>query len=101
MLFLSSYDHDYNYRNEELKFDSQGYFLFDHRSKPAKPVAKGIPLLLENSDSKQSLNIDMPIILLLPNPRSVHGQQLTFKSLTKSILAMTFLGQNGLDQEVY
>lgn len=43
----------------------------------------------------------MPIILLLPNPRSLHGQQLTFKSLVKSILAMTFLGQNGLDQEVY
>ena len=32
ILFINSYDNDYNSRNEEIKFDPVGYFLIDAKS---------------------------------------------------------------------
>lgn len=49
VLFINSLDCDLNPKTESLKFDSQGYFLIDAKSKPAKPLVEGIPLSYDST----------------------------------------------------
>ena len=39
VLFVSSFDGDFNARQEEIKMDPVGYFLIDAQSKPARALA--------------------------------------------------------------
>jgi len=41
---VNSLNLDFNSRQEDIKFDPVGYFLIDSTSKPAKPLAHGLPL---------------------------------------------------------
>jgi len=36
----------------------------------------------------------MPVTILVPNPRTVYCQQLSFASIAKTIMTMCFVGQN-------
>jgi hypothetical protein len=47
VLFVSSFDGDFNARQEEIKMDPVGYFLIDAQCKPARALAQGIPLSYE------------------------------------------------------
>jgi hypothetical protein len=55
-LFINSYDSDFNSRNEEIKFDPMGYFLIDHKAKPAKPLVEGLPLSYETKEKEIDLS---------------------------------------------
>ena len=37
---------------------------------------------------------EMPVTILVPNPRTVYCQQLSFASVAKTIMTMCFVGQN-------
>ena len=39
MLFVSSFDGDFNVKQEEIKIDPVGYFLIDANSKPSRALA--------------------------------------------------------------
>jgi hypothetical protein len=88
VLFVNSIDLDYNPRIEDIRFDSQGYFLIDTLSQPAKPLTSGLPLTYETgeeidlSDKKGTFNFnnrkevvskEMPVTILIPNPRIMYG----------------------------
>ena len=111
MLFVNSFDSDYNARQEDIRFDSKGYFLLDIRSKPARPLVAGIPLSYEAKEKEIDLSDkgqmfqfklaknkvqtkEMPVTILVPNPRTVYCQQLSFASVAKTIMTMCFVGQN-------
>jgi hypothetical protein len=85
---VNSIDLDYNPRIEDIRFDSQGYFLIDTLSQPAKPLTSGLPLTYETgeeidlSDKKGMFNFnnrkevvskEMPVTILIPNPRIMYG----------------------------
>jgi len=88
VLFVNSLDADYNPTIEEFRFDPVGYFLIDSQSKPARPLAQGLPLSYETgekeidlSDKKGMFNFnprkeiqtkEMPVTILVPNPRSTY-----------------------------
>ena len=55
VLFISSFDADFNARQEEVKCDPQGYFLIDANSKPARPLAQGLPLTYETGEKEIDL----------------------------------------------
>jgi len=110
VLFVNSIDLDYNARQEEVKIDSMGYFLIDAKSKPARHLVEGLPLSYETKEkeidlggggplkfnklSKQEIiTKEMPVTILIPNPRSMYGQQLSFASIAKTIMTLCFLGQ--------
>jgi len=42
---------------------------------------------------KEVVSKEMPVTLLIPNPRSMYGQQISFASVAKTIMTMCFLGQ--------
>ena len=56
ILFINSYDNDYNSRNEEIKFDPVGYFLIDAKSQPSKPLVEGLPLSYETREKEIDLS---------------------------------------------
>lgn len=109
MLFVNSFDSDYNARQEDVRFDSKGYFLLDIQSKPARPLVAGIPLSYEMKEKEIDLSDkgqmfqfklaknkvqtkEMPVTILVPNPRTVYCQQLSFASIAKTIMTMCFVG---------
>lgn len=55
MLFVSSIDLDFNAKQEEIRFDEKGYFMIDVRSKPARPLAEGLPLSYEVKEKEIDL----------------------------------------------
>lgn len=56
MLFVNSIEIDFNTKSEEIKFDTEGYFLFDTLSKPVKPMVQGIPLTYETGEKEIDLS---------------------------------------------
>jgi len=56
ILFVNSFDSDYNSKNEDLKFDPSGYFLIDSTSKPARPLVEGLPLSYETKEKEIDLS---------------------------------------------
>jgi len=87
-----------------------GYFLIDARSKPARHIVEGLPLSYETKEKEIDLGKagplkfnklakqdiitkEMPVTILIPNPRSMYGQQLSFASIAKTIMTLCFLGQ--------
>jgi len=56
VLFVNSFDCDYNSRQEELQYDSKGFFLLDTRVKPAKPLTIGLPLTYETKEKDYDLS---------------------------------------------
>ena len=56
VLFVNSFDSDYNARQEDVRFDSKGYFLLDIQSKPARPLVSGIPLSYETKEKEIDLS---------------------------------------------
>jgi hypothetical protein len=44
------FNFDCNLRNEEINFDSKGFFLLDTRSKPAIPLVAGLPLSYQSKE---------------------------------------------------
>lgn len=109
VLFVNSLDVDYNARNEEVKMDSTGYFLLDVNSKPAKPLTQGLPITYDtgekeidlsdkgmfqfNGAKKEVQTKEMPVTILVPNPRSMYNQQLSFASIAKTIMTMCLMGR--------
>jgi hypothetical protein len=104
-----------------MKLDSKGFFLFDTQSKPVRHLAEGLPLSYEtekeidlsdkggmfqfmNSAKKEEQVREMPVTILVPNPRSMYCQQLSFASIAKTIMTLCFLGQrlrkNSFKEEV-
>ena len=90
--------------------DSQGYFLLDVNSKPAKPLTQGLPITFEtgekeidlsdnkgmfqfNGAKKEVQTKEMPVTILVPNPRSMYSQQLSFASIAKTIMIMCTMGR--------
>ena len=91
MLFINSFDGDFNAKHEEMKFDSQGYFLIDTKEKPARPLVEGIPLTYETKEKGIDLSDkgtmfqfkhlnknkmqtkEMPVCILVPNPRTAYN----------------------------
>jgi hypothetical protein len=84
--------------------------LIDARSKPARHLVEGLPLSYEtkekeidlggggplkfNKQSKQEVvTKEMPVTILIPNPRNMYCQQLSFASIAKTIMTLCFLGQ--------
>jgi len=47
---VNSLDLDFNSRSEDIKFDSEGYFLFDTRAKPIRTLVEGMPLTYETQE---------------------------------------------------
>lgn len=91
VLFVNSIDLDYNAKQEEVKIDSQGYFLIDAKSKPARHLVEGLPLSYDTKEkeidlsgggplksnklfSQEIVTKEMPVTILIPNPRSMYGQ---------------------------
>lgn len=89
VLFVNSIDLDYNSRQEEVKLDPIGYFMIDSRSKPARHLVEGLPLSYEIKADKEidlgsggplkfnkhkDITKEMPVTILIPNPRSMYGQ---------------------------
>lgn len=87
-----------------------GYFLIDARSRPARHLVEGLPLSYETKEkeidlasggplkfnklAKQEIvTKEMPVTILIPNPRNMYGQQLSFASIAKTIMTLCFLGQ--------
>ena len=56
ILFINSFDSDYNAKSEEIKYDPVGYFLIDARAKPAKPLVEGLPLSYETKEKEIDLS---------------------------------------------
>lgn len=67
-----------------------GYFLIDGKSKPARNLVEGLPLSYETKEKEIDLNgggplkfnklikqeivtKEMPVTILIPNPRSMYG----------------------------
>lgn len=50
VLFVNSFDGDFNAKHEEMRLDNQGYFLLDTRVKPARPLVEGLPLTYETKE---------------------------------------------------
>lgn len=50
VLFINSLDSELNLKTEQIQFDTQGYFMIDVKSKPAKPLVEGIPLSYETNE---------------------------------------------------
>ena len=57
-----------------------------------------------NSAKKEEQIREMPVTILVPNPRSMYCQQLSFASIAKTIMTLCFLGQrhrkNSFKEEV-
>ena len=87
-----------------------GYFLIDSKSKPAKHLVEGLPLSWETKEKEIDLSKggplkfnqlakqevvskEMPVTILVPNPRSMYAQQISFASIAKTIMTLCFLGQ--------
>jgi len=56
VLFVNSFDSDYNAKQEEIKIDPVGYFLIDANSKPSRPLAQGLPLSYETGEKEINLS---------------------------------------------
>jgi hypothetical protein len=56
VLFIQSFDADFNSKQDEIKFDSKGFFLIDSQSKPPRPLAEGIPLSYETKEKEIDLS---------------------------------------------
>lgn len=111
VLFVSSFDGDFNARQEEIKMDPVGYFLIDAQCKPARALAQGIPLSYEtgqkeidlkdkqgvfqflNAQRKEIQTKEMPVTILIPNPRSMYNHQISFASIAKTIMTLAFMGR--------
>lgn len=107
VLFVNPIDIDFNPKIEDIQFDQQGYFLIDTLSKPARPLTHGLPLSYETgekeidlSDKKGMFNFnprkevhtkEMPVTILVPNPRNMYGHQLSFASIAKTIMTLSFM----------
>jgi len=50
------FDADFNSKQDEIKFDSKGFFLIDSQSKPPRPLAEGIPLSYETKEKEIDLS---------------------------------------------
>ena len=87
-----------------------GYFLIDARSMPVKHLVEGLPLSYETKEKEIDLNKggslkfnklakqevvtkEMPVTILIPNPRNMYTQQISFASIAKTIMTLCFLGQ--------
>ena len=35
----------------------------------------------------------MPVTILIPNPRSMYGQQISFASIAKTVMTLAFMGR--------
>jgi hypothetical protein len=46
----------------------------------------------QKNAQKEIYTKEMPVTILVPNPRSVYSQQISFASVAKSIMTMCFLG---------
>mmetsp|Transcript_5916 Transcript_5916/g.9644 ORF Transcript_5916/g.9644 Transcript_5916/m.9644 type:complete len:143 (-) Transcript_5916:1389-1817(-) len=42
---------------------------------------------------KEVVSKEMPVTMLIPNPRTMYGQQISFASIAKTVMTMCFLGQ--------
>ena len=111
MLFINSIDVDYNSKQEEIRLDHVGYFLFDSNSKPARPLAQGLPLSYDTGEKeidlsdkggmfqfnpsakKEMQNKEMPVTILVPNPRSMYCHQISFASVAKTVMTLCFMGK--------
>lgn len=110
VLFINSLDADLNIKQEELKVDRVGYFMIDVKSKPARPLVEGLPLTYDskekeydlkdkggvlqfNRQKKEVIAKEMPVTILVPNPRSMYGSQISFASIAKTVMTLSFLGQ--------
>jgi len=93
-----------------MKIDRMGYFLIDSKSKPAKHLVEGLPLSWETKEKEIDLTKggplkfnqlakqevvtkEMPVTILVPNPRNMYSQQISFASIAKTIMTLCFLGQ--------
>lgn len=56
VLFVNSFDSDFNARQEDYRYDSKGYFLLDIQSKPARPLVAGLPLSYETKEKEIDLS---------------------------------------------
>lgn len=56
VLFVNSFDCDFNAKQEEMRLDNQGYFLLDTRVKPARPLVEGLPLTYETKEKDINLS---------------------------------------------
>lgn len=56
VLFVGSFDGDFNSKQEEIKIDPVGYFLIDANSKPSRPLTQGLPLSYETGEKEIDLS---------------------------------------------
>jgi len=111
VLFVQPLDADFNSRIEEIKYDPVGYFLIDANSKPAKPLVQGLPLTYDTGEKeidlsdkggmfkfnpeakKEIITKEMPVTILVPNPRSMYCHQISFASVAKTIMTLCFMAK--------
>ena len=101
VLFVSSLEIDNIGSCESINLDSKGFFLFDMSQQPAEPLVSGIPLYLDNSSVKEQKL--MPVVLLVPSCRGTYSnsqQGISFISIVKTIMCMTFLSQGRANKSV-